>query len=175
MTSAASSMSTLLQRIEALEAAEAIRGLKARYAALADQKYTADYRRVDADEMRRIAQLQAECFTPDAVWHGGGDFGGALNGREALAQWFNRSPWCFAVHYYDSPQIQVEGAVASAQWRLWQLALREDNHEAVLLAAATSETYARGEDGRWLHSSMRFEQLHMLPVGDAPYPLRSRF
>jgi hypothetical protein len=166
---------SLEQRIAALEAVEAIRSMKARYAALADQKYTADYRRVDADEMRRIARLQAECFTDDAIWHGGSEFGASLIGRDALTQWFNRSPWCFAVHYYGSPQLTVTGDTAHGQWRLWQIALRDDTHDAVLLAAVTSETYARAGDGQWLHASMRFEQVHMLPVGDAPYPLRSSF
>jgi len=175
MSTVTPTATSLEERIAALEAIEAIRALKARYAALADQKYTPAYRRVEDAEMRRIARLQAECFTEDAVWHGGSEFGASLVGRDALTQWFNRSPWCFAVHYYGSPQITVTGATAHGQWRLWQIALRDDTHDAVLLAAVTSETYARGNNGQWLHASMRFEQVHMLPVGDAPYPLRSSF
>ncbi|CAN5578178.1 hypothetical protein BH09PSE5_BH09PSE5_20440 [soil metagenome] len=166
---------TLEQRIATIEALEAIRSLKAHYAALADQKYTPQYSKVPPAEMQRVARQQAECFTVDAVWDGGKDFGATLIGRDALTQWFNRSPWCFAVHFYGSPQIEVHGEKASGQWRLWQMALRDDTHEAVLLAGVTTEEYALQSDGRWLQSRMRFDQIHMLPVSDIPYPLSFSF
>lgn len=168
-------MTSLEQRVAALEAAEAIRQLKARYASLADQKYTAGYRRQPAVRMQQIAQAQADCFTEDAVWEGGAEFGASLVGRAALAAWFNRSPWCYALHYYGSPEISVTGDTASAHWRLWQIALRDQTKEALLLGATTYEQYARQPDGAWLVSRMRFEQTQMLPMDAGPFPLVTSF
>ncbi|HEY1609713.1 MAG TPA: nuclear transport factor 2 family protein [Paraburkholderia sp.] len=152
-------------RVARLEAESAIRALKARYAALADAKYTSDYQRVAPAEMQRLALAQAMCFTEDAVWAGGSGFGDDLRGRAELVDWFGRSPWCFAVHYYGSPLIEIDGDAARADWRLWQLAMRADTREAVLLAAVTHERYARQHDGAWLCSHMRFAGLHMTNVG----------
>ncbi|HSV84540.1 MAG TPA: nuclear transport factor 2 family protein [Ramlibacter sp.] len=155
---------TLEQRLAQVEAVQAIHALKARYAALADQKYTVARERVDEQRMREVARLQAECFTDDAVWDGGSDFGDRLVGRARLTEWFTRSPWCFALHYYGSPELAVSGDTATGRWRLWQLALRGGDRQAVLLAAVTEEAYARQADGRWLHSRMRFSQIHLLPI-----------
>jgi hypothetical protein len=162
-------------RVAQLEAGEAIRLLKARYAALADAKYTPAYERKPDAEMRRIAACQAMCFTEDAVWAGGDGFGQDIVGRAQLAEWFARSPWCFAMHYYGSPVIEVEGGHAQAGWRLWQLAMRADTREALLLAAVTHERYVRQDDGDWLCNAMRFEQLHMVSLGKRRDALASTF
>lgn len=164
---------TTEQRVAQLEAAEAIRALKARYTALADAKYRLDYSRLDADAMRRVAWDQALCFTEDAIWEGGPGFGDSLVGRVQLHDWFQRSPWCFAVHYYGSPQFEIEGNCARGTWRLWQLALREDNRDGVLLAATTHEDYRREADGEWRCCRMRFAGLHMASLGQGPMPLVS--
>lgn len=166
---------SLEQRLARLEAVAAIGQLKARYASLADAKYGADYRRQAAPDMLRIARAQAECFTEDARWDGGAGFGASLVGRAALADWFGRSPWCWAMHYYASPEIVVDGAHAQASWRLWQIALREPSGEALLLAAITHEEYARQPDGGWLCSRMRFEQTQMLPLDAQCFPLVTSF
>src|SRR5690606_5282477 len=118
------SLSTLEQRLEDLEAVIAIQALKARYACLADQKYTDARQRQPVEVMARVARLQAACFTEDAVWEGGAGFGDALVGRDRIERWFNTSPWCFAMHFYGSPEISVEGASAKGRWRLWQMAVR---------------------------------------------------
>lgn len=164
---------TMEERLEKVEAVQAIHALKARYGGLADQKYTADRQRQPEARMREIARLQAECFTEDAVWEGGAGFGSNLVGRASLEAWFNSSPWCFALHYYGSPEITVNGDRASGRWRLWQIALRDDSHEAVLLGAVTEEEYARQADGNWLHARMRFTQMHILPVDGGADPLVS--
>lgn len=162
----------LLQRLLRLEAIEAIRGLKAHYSALADAKYTGSYQRQPAARMRELAQQQAACFTEQAVWFGG-EFGGDRTGRTALAQWFESSPWCWAAHYYLSPQITIANDLthASATWQLWQLALREDNGEAIFLTATTHETYARCNEQGWLIDSMRFTGLHVMPANLGCMPL----
>ncbi|MFJ1258278.1 nuclear transport factor 2 family protein [Cupriavidus sp. CuC1] len=159
------------QRLARLEAIEAIRALKARYAALADAKYTSGYERQGEEEMRRVAWQQALCFTEDAEWEAGDGFGNVLTGRERLYQWFQQSPWCFAVHYYGSPQFDINGRQATARWQLWQLALRKDTREAVLLAATTEESYRQESDDAWRCARMRFVQLHMTPLGDGHDPL----
>jgi hypothetical protein len=170
------SLDTLVARIARLEATEAIRVLKARYAALADQKYTADYARQPADRMARVAYEQAACFTDDAVWSGGNGFGSDLIGRSALEGWFRQSPWRFASHFYTAEDIEVvDDTTAQARWRLWQIALRDDDAHAVLLAAVTTERYARGKDGQWRISFMRFDELQMLECGAGPLPLASTF
>src|SRR5690606_26122149 len=127
----------LLTRLARLEGVEAIRALKARYGALADAKYTSHYQRLDGEALKQVANEQALCFTEDVVWTGGDGFGGDICGRPQLAQWFMRSPWCFAMHYYTSAHIEVNADQAAAAWRLWQLALREDNGEAIILGAST--------------------------------------
>lgn len=167
----AAPIASLEQRLDHLEAVEAIRTLKARYAALADAKYSSDYQRQSVDVMRTLAWQQALCFTEHALWEAGEGFGANRVGRDALYQWFQNSPWCFAVHYYGSPVITVAGNTAHATWRLWQIAMAQDTREAVLLAAVTDESYERQSDNSWLISRMRFEQLHMLPVGAGPAPL----
>lgn len=165
-----SDLAQLSERLHRVEACEAIRQLKARYSALADAKYTADYRQQAPVRLKEIAQAQAACFTPQAVWHGA-EFGGDRVGREALAEWFEHSPWCFAAHYYVGADITVEGQQATAIWRLWQLALRADTAEAVLLMARTEETYRCTEAQGWLIDSMRFHDVQVTALGTGRWPL----
>jgi ketosteroid isomerase-like protein len=173
---AATQNGDLAARVARLEAIEAIRELKALYTALADAKYTSDgYARVAERTMSAVAWQQAQCFTEDAVWSGGDGFGNELIGRDALHRWFQRSPWRFAIHYYNGESILVDGDRARASWRLWQLALRDDDGRAVLLAGATEEAYRRGADGNWLISEMRFTELQMAQVSDLPLPLSTTF
>lgn len=158
------------ERLRRLEACEEIRQLKARYAALADAKYTADYQQQEPSRMRELAQAQAACFTPQAVWYGA-EFGGDRIGRDALSQWFQCSPWCFAAHYYMGGDIEVDGIRAQATWRLWQLALCADDKKAVLLMAYTKEAYQYCETEGWLIDSMRFGDIHVTPLGTGSSPL----
>jgi hypothetical protein len=162
----------LLRRVQRLEAIEAIHGHKARYSAIADAKYTATYERQKPQRMRELAEQQAACFTEQAVWFGG-EFGGDRTGRVALAQWFEQSPWRWAAHYYQSPQIQLENCLtrASATWLLWQLALRAENGEAIFLTATTFEQYRLCEQQGWLIDSMRFTDLHVMPANLGSMPI----
>jgi hypothetical protein len=164
----------VMAMLERLAAIEALRELKARYAELADSKFTADYQRQPSHILAEVAQRQAECFTPDAIWEGGSDFGRSLRGREALRDWFSRPPWCFALHFYVGPRFKIDAGTAEAQWRLWQLAVRNDTRETVLLAATTQERYVREPDGSWLHAAIRFEQIHIVPLRAGPDALLKR-
>jgi len=163
----------IAERLARLEGIEAIRALKARYAALADAKYTPLCQRLTGAELERVARDQAQCFTEDAVWAGGNSFGGDICGRDQLAKWFMRSPWRFAMHYYTSAHIEVHGDQGHAMWRLWQLAIREENGDAIVLAASTHERYRREADGQWRCCFMQFEQMHMSSLGLSPMPLVS--
>lgn len=163
----------LVERLDRLEAIEAIHALKARYAALADAKYTSGYERQPVERVAEVARLQTECFTRDAIWYGG-EFGGDLQGHDQLFDWFQRSPWCFATHLYASPVLDVNGRHAQATWRLWQMALRQDSAEAVFLFGSTRETYRREDDGQWLIATMAFDDVQLMPAAPLPYPLARR-
>ena len=163
----------IAERLARLEGVEAIRALKARYAALADAKYSPLCQRLAGAALERVAHEQAQCFTEDAVWAGGNSFGGDICGRSQLAKWFMRSPWRFAMHYYTSAHIEVRGNQGHANWRLWQLAIREENSDAIVLAASTQERYRRDADGQWRCCFMQFEQIHMSSLGLSPMPLVS--
>lgn len=158
---------TTEQRLARLEAAEAIRRLKASYAAWADAKYTSDHQQQPPAKLAEAARAQAACFTRDAVWHAGEEFGGSRQGRAALEDWFNSAPWAYAIHFYDSPLITVHDAShAHAEWRLWQFAIRANTGEKVLLAGVTEEDYTV-EDGEWKVSSMRFLELQVVTLDNA--------
>lgn len=159
-------MRDLEARVERLEAIAAIQALKARYTACADAKYTADRTRQPPTALAAAAAGQADCFAEDAVWEAADSFGGALEGRAALAEWFARPPWRFALHLYAGLEIEVDGDVATGRWRLWQVAAAEDASEPVLLVAITHETYRREADGTWRIARMRFEQLHTVPLAE---------
>jgi len=158
----------LEDRLARLEAIAAIDALKARYTALADAKYTPEHRRVPPEEWARVAQLQADCFTEDAIWIAEAAFGGSRTGRPALADWFTRSPWRFALHFYLAPAFSEIGPhSARASWRLWQLAIPETATTPVLLAGITHEAYRRDASG-WRIAEMRFAELHRVDLAQSP-------
>ena len=140
----------------------AIHDLKARYAYFADHKYNSVHRRRQPQaQLDRAARSQAACFTRDAVWEGGRDFGRRLVGRAALFAFFRGGPWRFAMHFYVSPIIEIDGDRARGWWRLWQMAVPRAGDDAVFLAAVTADEYRRERAG-WLHSAVRFEQMHFV-------------
>jgi hypothetical protein len=140
----------------------AIRDLKARYAYFADHKYDGLRRRRQPQaRLDRAARAQAACFTRDALWEGGRDFGKRLVGRAALFAFFRGGPWRFAMHFYVAPIIEIDGDRARGWWRLWQLAVPRGSEDAVFFAAVTAEEYRRERAG-WLHSAVRFEETHVV-------------
>src|SRR3954469_20662713 len=82
------------RRLQVLEDAEAIRNLKARYAALCDTQYDAD----------GIAMF----FTEDALWESPGL--GRFEGREAIRNFFRGASeiFSFAIHFSLNGHIEVE-------------------------------------------------------------------
>jgi ketosteroid isomerase-like protein len=138
----------LERRLQALEDVEAIRNLKARYAALCDQQYDAD----------RIAIL----FTEDALWDSPGL--GRFEGREAIRNFFRAASaiFSFAIHYSLNGQIEVDGDTARAQWYLFMPCLIAAGNRAMWRASIDHETYAR-VGGTWMFSGKRSEPLMNVP------------
>jgi len=83
----AKQLKALEKRVQVLEDIEAIKNLKARYAAVCDDKYN--------------PPKGVKLFTQDAVWDGGKDFG-VHKGRAAIKKFFEgvAQNIVFAVHYF---------------------------------------------------------------------------
>ena len=136
------------RRLQVLEDAEAIRNLKARYAALCDDQYDVD----------GIASL----FTEDAVWQSPGL--GRFEGREAIRSFFRGASgiFSFAIHYSLNGHIQVDGDSARARWYLFMPCTLAAGNQPMWRAGIDHETYAR-VDGTWLFCEKRSEPLMNVP------------
>ena len=136
------------RRLQALEDAEAIRNLKARYAALCDRQYDAD----------GIAAL----FTEDAHWESPGL--GKFEGREAIRNFFRGASaiFSFAIHYSLNGHIEVDGDTARARWYLFMPCTVAEGNQAMWRASIDHETYAR-VNGTWMFHSKRSEPLMNAP------------
>ena len=136
------------RRLQVLEDAEAIRNLKARYAALCDRQYDAE----------GIAAL----FTEDAVWDSPGL--GRCEGREAIRSFFQGASrlFSFAIHYSLNGQIEIDGDTAQAQWYLFMPCTLAAGNRAMWRASIDHETYARVQ-GVWMFSGKRSEPLMNVP------------
>ena len=141
-------LESLERRLQALEDAEAIRNLKARYAALCDNQYDAD----------AIAML----FTEDALWESPGL--GRFEGREAIKNFFRGASaiFSFAIHYSLNGQIEVDGDTARAQWYLFMPCTVAAGNRAMWRASIDHETYARVR-GTWMFSHKRSQSLMNVP------------
>jgi ketosteroid isomerase-like protein len=136
------------RRLQALEDAEAIRNLKARYAAFCDHQYDAD----------GIASL----FTENAVWESPAL--GRFEGREAIRNFFKGAPgiFSFAIHYSLNGHIEIDGDTARARWYLFMPCTLAAGNQALWRAGIDHETYARA-DGTWMIRHKRSEPLMNVP------------
>ena len=130
----------LEKRLQALEDAEAIRNLKAEYAALCDDHYNAD----------GIAAL----FAQDAVWERPSL--GRYEGREAIRKFFKGAGeiFSFAIHYSLNGHITVDGETAKARWFLFMPCTEADEDRAMWRASIDYEEYRR-LNGVWMFSQKR--------------------
>ena len=122
------------QRIQTLEDIEAIKKLKARYCAGADER----------DEEKFVG-----CFTEDAIWDGGSF--GRYEGREAIQKFFHSIPKIlgFAIHYVMNPRIEVNGDKATGNWYLLEpCTMLEGGEQAVWGVAKYEEEYVK-VNGEW--------------------------
>jgi hypothetical protein len=152
---------TLEERVAALEAVEAIKRLKARYAWVADEKYTHDHERKPQDQLDRFARIQAECFTEDAIWDGGRT-APTVVGREAIFETLRSGPWKMSMHYFLMPHITGDGDRGEGRWYLWQTATMVAKETPVFMSGITNDDYRR-VGGDWLISHMRLTVKFITP------------
>ena len=143
----------LSARVLALEDAEAIRRLKARYAELVDSRYAKGAPK-SADEIAPIATAIAALFSADAVWDGGAL--GVCSGRDAIRERMATPTLHFSRHYFVNPDIDIEVDRARGRWELLAPCTSREN-EPMRMAGVEEDEYAR-VGGVWLHSRM---QLHV--------------
>ena len=146
----AKELKALEKRIQVLEDIEAIKKLKAEYAAVCDDKYN--------------PEKGIKLFTQDGIWNGGKDFG-VHKGRPAIKKFFQgvAQNIVFAVHYFLQPSIKInsDGKTATGKWYLWQ-ACTLKGAGAVWIAGLEFDKY-RKVNGKWLMSEMRLKLFIMCP------------
>jgi len=122
-------LAQLEQRVQVLEDINAIRHLKARYAAYCDDQYNPE----------GLAAL----FTEDAVWESQGL--GRFAGRDAIREFFRGASqlFTFAIHYSLNGQIDVQGDTARAQWYLFMPCTLGEGNRAMWRAGVDHEEYVR--------------------------------
>ncbi len=152
------SESKLEARIQRLEDIEALKQLKARYAAHCDDDYNAD----------ELALL----FTADAVWDGG--ILGRFVGREAIREFFGSADKAvpFAIHHVTNPILEIEGDRATGSWYLWQPCTFAEGNQGLWMAGRYNDVYRR-ESGKWHfeHVSIELRMLSPYEAGWAHTPM----
>ena len=128
----------LEKRVRAVEDTDAIRNLKARYAAYCDDNYNPD----------KIAEL----FVEDATWESGSL--GRFEGREAIREFFRGASkiFTFAIHYGLNPHVEVTGDTARARWYLFMPCTLGEGNQATWRAGIDDEEYVR-VGGEWKFKS----------------------
>jgi len=147
----AASVAALEARLAAAEAVLEIQRLKARYAALIDERYTRDGAKPEAD-VARIADAAAQLFAPDAVWDGGERLG-RWQGRDAIRERFLSPTLKFTLHYFLNPVIEVDGDAARGRWDILAPITFEDGRPGWMAGVEHDEYQRHG--GAWLHSKMQ--------------------
>lgn len=157
---------SLEARIVAIEDIEAIKRLKARYAAAADAKYTADHQQKPQEEIDKFARVQVNLFTEDAIWDGRPQWEYSV-GREAFYETARRSVWSMATHYFLMPNIIVDGESATGTWYLWQTGTLLAGNRSMIMSAVTTDEYKK-ISGEWLISKTVFTLKYLTPI-DVPW------
>ena len=152
-------LAALQERVDELEAFQAIQNLKARYGSLADRRYTRKGPKSE-DEIAAAAEELVGLFTADAVWDGGATLGVA-EGHDAIRARFLSPTLQFSWHYLVKPEIHVEGDEARATWDILAPCTTPDG-TAMWMSGVEHDRYRR-EGGVWLHTHMRLEPVFMVP------------
>ena len=132
-------MGQLEQRLTRLEDIEAIKQLKARYCAIADEDHNPD----------KITTL----FVEDGIWEGGM---GIAQGHEAIRQLFQRAQqrFSFSHHMVTNPIIEVEGNRAKGVWYFFGPFTFRKNTEAKWMAVRYEDDYVK-VNGEWKYQHLR--------------------
>lgn len=146
-----SDMATIEERLKRIEDIEAIKQLKARYAAFCDDNYNPE----------GIASL----FIDDGIWDGG-DLGKA-EGHAAIVKFFQAAPsaFSFAIHNVMNPIIEVDGDLATGRWYLLQPLTRKSRNgeTAMWLAGRYEDDYVR------VGNQWKFKRLQFITRFLSPY------
>ena len=146
----------LERRVAQLEAIEAIRDLKARYADVCDTGY-------DPVRMRPF-------FTDDAVWDGGPRFG-RYEGVDAVCDFFagvsRQITW--ALHYMVAPVVEIADDLesATASWYLLEpctIATHEGTR-AMLIAGRYADRYRLEAEG-WKFTEVKLDCQMLSPLDE---------
>lgn len=156
----AARLAAVERRLADLEAAEAIRNLKARYAELVDRRYRRGGGVVAPDQLDPLADEIAALFSEDAVWDGGKALG-LCQGRAAIRERFRDPTLLFSWHYFLKPRIAVSGDSAEARWDILSPCTTRDGRPHWL--AGVEDDHYRRVDGVWLHTGMRLDVVFMAP------------
>ena len=142
-------MATIEERLAQVEAVDAIKRLKIRYAELNDEGF-------DPDGLVAL-------FTVDGVWDAG-EFG-RLVGRDAMrAYWVETGRiTSFAQHYITNHVVDVDPSGTTATGRCYLLGMSTREGQAYWMAVRYAERYRR-VDGEWL-----FEEMQLLPSFMTPF------
>lgn len=157
----AAEVAGLRRRVERSESILAIEALKARYAELVDQRFSAGAV-IDGAALTVLSDAVAALFTADGVWDGGPGLG-RVSGRAAIAARLAAPTLTFSRHFFVGPQIAVDGDSATGRWELLSPCRRADG-TSFWMCGVEDDEYAR-VDGVWLHRSMRLTTVVMAPVG----------
>ena len=146
----------LVARIDRLDAIEAIRELKARYADVCDTGY-------DPVRMRPF-------FTEDAVWDGGPRFG-RHEGVDAICDFFAgiSSEITWALHYMVAPIIDVadDARSASGTWYLLEpcTIATPGGPRAMVITGRYADRYRLERDG-WKFSEVKLDCQTISPLDE---------
>ena len=146
----------LERRLARLEAIEAIRELKARYADVCDTGY-------DPVRMRPF-------FTEDAVWDGGPRFG-RYEGVDAVCEFLAgiSSEITWALHYMIAPIIDVadDGRTATGSWYLLEpvTIATPDGPRAMVITGLYADRYQLEADG-WKFSEVKLDCQTISPLDE---------
>lgn len=155
----AARVSALEARLRAVEDADAIQRLKARYGQLVDARYTRRGPK-PREEVEPIAREASLLFSEDAVWDGGPALG-VCRGREAIYERLRAPTLRFSWHFFLKPDLEVSGDTARGTWDILSPCTTAEGR-AMWLTGVEHDEYVRVE-GAWLHASMRLEVVFMAP------------
>lgn len=135
------SQKSIEQRLQRLEASQAIQNLIGRYATAADQ--------------RNDAYLMTQLYHPNAIWRAKGF--GEYQGREQITQALSaiaQEQVLWSLHVMAQPDIFINEACtqATARWVLWELStLGQPNQiqQDAFLGGFYQSTLSPNEHGEW--------------------------
>jgi hypothetical protein len=125
----------ILRRLDALESADQIRRLKARYMQWCD-----DRRGIDIGSL----------FWENGVWEGkGASTAGTTVGAPAIGELFAATPprLTFTVHYLTNESIEVDGNTATGAWKLFEPCTVRD--EVAVWQGGRYEDVFERREGEW--------------------------